>query len=143
MDYKVHFKDPELSLQGELIEIGPGQYTGKHWNPDHLYLWEEAFGLVEGVVAKHFPAFDHFAMNDIPKKIGLQITREWRHLSDQIGSMLPYELEQALRLDLSFRNYDVSQFEHHRVEITVMLRELADRCDEFYQTSEWICILGI
>lgn len=70
-------KAKELDSTG-YMEIGPGRYNKKHWQPGFLFIWEDAFGMAEGIVTKHFPSYDHFGMNDISNKIGKEIITEWR-----------------------------------------------------------------
>ncbi|MFZ4396090.1 MAG: hypothetical protein ACOYOU_10745 [Kiritimatiellia bacterium] len=68
MDYQIRADSKELDPTG-YMEIGPGRYNKKHWQPGFLFIWEDAFGMAEGIVTKHFPSYDHFGMNDISKKI--------------------------------------------------------------------------
>ncbi len=56
------------------VEIGPGVYSGKHWQDGFLFVEEKAFLLAAGIVAKHFPDYDHFSMNNLPNVIGRRVT---------------------------------------------------------------------
>ena len=58
MDYRVRRTKAELDSSG-YMEIGPGQYSGKHWQDGFLFVWEDAFGMAEGIIVKHYPDYDH------------------------------------------------------------------------------------
>jgi len=38
-------------------------------------------GTAEGIVVKHFPAYDPLSMNSIPKNVGCRIAAEWREVA--------------------------------------------------------------
>ncbi len=111
------------------MEIGPGRYAGTHWQDGFLFVWEDAFGMAEGILVKHLPSYDHFAMNDLPKDIGRKVTTEWREVAGRLNSMSAEQAHTALNLGASYRarthplNAEVIP---HRAEIARMLSELAD-----------------
>jgi hypothetical protein len=142
MDYRVYRRKADLDSTG-FMEIGPGKYSGKHWQDSFLFVWEDAFGMAEGIVAKHFPAYAHFAMNDIPKDIGEKVTAEWRDVADRMKYMHLEQIHAALNLDASYHQRLDIEVLSHKVEIANMLRAVADGCDEFYKQEEWVCILGM
>jgi hypothetical protein len=54
------------SLRGTCyIEILPGRYRGKHWNAESVYFEEVPFGCLEPTIARHWPAYSHYAFNEI------------------------------------------------------------------------------
>ena len=55
MDYRIRRNPEELDSTG-YVEIGPGEYSGHHWQKSFLFVWEDAFVHAEGIVRKHFPA---------------------------------------------------------------------------------------
>ena len=59
---------------------------GKHWQDGFLFVWEDAFGMAEGIVLKHFKDYDHFEMNDIPKNVGKLITVDWKKAASTLES---------------------------------------------------------
>jgi len=142
MDYRIRRSKAELDSTG-YMEIGPGKYCGQHWSEGFLFVWEDAFGMAEGIVAKHFPGYDHFAMNDIPKSLGTKITSEWRDVADRLPGMSPEEAHAALHLKASSRERLDAEIEAHKADIARMLQSLATECDTFYQRGEWVCILGM
>ena len=142
MDYRIRREKTELDSTG-YMEIGPGKYSGTHWQDGFLFVWEDAFGMAEGVIVRHFPAYDHFSMNEIPREIGRKIVADWREVASQIGNTSAKQIHSALNLKDSYRTRLDSEIASHETEIANMLRELADGCDEFLEHEEWLCILGM
>ena len=141
MDYLLRHRKDEL-VSTNFLEIGPGRYVGAHWQDGFLFVGDEAFAVAEGILAKHFPDYDHFAMNDLPEEIGEKVIAEWRTVAGQIERLPPAEARKALNLLGADLDLD-RELGAHRKDIARMLRELADECEKFYQQSEWICVLGI
>jgi len=142
MDYRVFHNKAELDSTA-YMEIGPGKYSGAHWQDGFLFIAEDAFGMAEGVLVKHFPSYDHFAMNDLPKDAGRRVTSEWRDVAGRLSSSSGEQAQAALNLSASYRTRLESDVVPHKSEIASMLRELADACDKLYEQQEWVCILGM
>ena len=99
--------------------------------------------MAEGILAKHIPAYDHFSMNNIPKGQGSRVVEEWRCVAGRLADMSVSEVSTALNLAASYRSNVDSEVASHRIEISLMLRELADACHAFYERSECVCVLGM
>lgn len=125
------------------MEIGPGRYSGKHWQGGFLFVWEDAFGMVEGILAKHLPEYDHFGTNDIPRAVGRAIIADWRDVAAKLAALSPAEAHAALNLDASYRVQLDEELSSHREEIAQLLHRLADACEQFYSQNDWICVLGM
>lgn len=92
MSYKMDFSvrtDPSTLESTALIEVVPGRYDGRHWRPDGIFVCEDAFGMAEGIIARHCPAYDHFGPNEIPREVGLQIVAEWRAVAASLSGHKP------------------------------------------------------
>jgi hypothetical protein len=142
VDYRIRRNKAELDSTG-YIEIVPGKYSGKHWQEGSLFIWEDAFGMAEGILAKHVAEYDHLAMNDIPKTVGARVTAEWRDVARRLPTMTADQAGDALNLHTSFREILEDELMAHRHDMAGMLESLADNCDAFYQRGEWVCILGV
>lgn len=141
-DYAVRRSTAGLDSTG-FMEIGPGRYSGVHWQDGFVFVWENAFAMAEGIMIKHFKDYDHFAMNDIPKAIGLKIIDEWRQVADVLPDANPPEATNLLNLNAAFRvNLEEIAFTD-REKIADMLRTLADECTSFYDSNGWVCVLGM
>jgi len=125
------------------MEIGPGRYNKKHWQPGFLFIWEDAFGMAEGIVTKHFPSYDHFGMNDISKKIGKEIITEWRTAASRIIDNPEADASTLLNLSASYSTSFAKEIGTHRQDIADLLARLADACEKFYRQKDCICILGM
>ena len=141
MDYRIRRNTQELDSTG-YVEIGPGKYSGQHWQEGFLFVWEDAFGLAEGIVTRHFPAYDHLSMNNVPKSIGRRIAAEWREVALRLDGMTASESRSALNLPAWYGNLD-GELASRKSEISAMLRELADGVDDFCDREDWFCILGM
>lgn len=142
MDYRIRRAKSALDSTG-YIEIAAGKYTGTHRRDGSLFVWEDAFTVVEGVVARHLPSYEHLAVNDIPKDIGNRIVSEWREIAEWLPAMKPDEARVALNLAPWFGASFDDELTNHRAEVVELLRGLADGCDDFYARGEWICVLGM
>ena len=144
MRYQVHrTKDFEGT---DWIEIGPGKYDRKHWQPGFLYVWEEDFVCAEIIIGKHWRDYDHFAMNDIPQNIGLAIVNDWRRAATNLQN-LDHSVSNILSIDenlyISPLSVDSSSIENSRDQIASMLTELASSCETFIQDAGGFCVLGL
>lgn len=142
MDYEIRRNKAELDSTG-YMEIGPGKYSGKHWQEGFLFVWEDAFGVAEGIVMKYFKEYDHFGMNDIPKEIGISISSEWLKAASALNDASEEKYQELLNLDVVYRNYMAAEISENKQSIIKMLNELAQSFEQFYQTEDWVCILGV
>lgn len=49
------------------FEFLPGEYAGRCWNEGSVFLAEGTFGLIEPIIARREPCFDHYAFVAIPR----------------------------------------------------------------------------
>ena len=142
MDYAVRRKPRELDSTG-FMEIGPGRYSGKHWQEGFIFIWGDAFSLAEGIIRVHFPDYDRLAMNDIPREVGIRIVIDLQRAAVELESAN----ETAAAICLHIPEWLSEQFPlelaSHRTAITVMLEELAGGLDRAYQSEDYACILGV
>jgi hypothetical protein len=142
MDYRIYRSKAELNSTG-YMEIGPGRYSGVHWQDGFLFVWGDAFTMAEGIVAKHFPDYDHFATNDIPKAIGERIIANWFEVGRGLSGMSPEEALFELNLSESHSGRLHNEVATHGADIEEMIRTLATECAGFYKRDDWVCILGM
>jgi hypothetical protein len=141
MDYRIRRAKSDLGSTG-YIEITAGKSTGTRARDGSLFVLEDAFTVVEGVVARHFPSYDRLAMNDIAKDTGHRIVSEWREIAEWLPVMKPDEARVALNVATWFGASFDDELTTHRAAVVELLRGLADGCDDFYSREEWICVLG-
>jgi hypothetical protein len=74
----------KAELQGTCyFELLPGEYGGQCWNDGSVFIAEEAFGLVEPIIARHEPRFDHHAFVDIPRPTWERIISDLERLAER------------------------------------------------------------
>jgi len=142
MDCRIRRQKSELDSTA-YVEVGPGKYSGQHWQAGFLFVTEDAFGVAEGIVARHFAQYDHFGMNEIPRTIGSQIVRDWSVTAKHLPTMERDEALDALNIAQTFSKRLGDQVIPNRMEISAMLDELATEVGSYYEREEWVCILGL
>ncbi len=142
MDYEIRRKKSDLDSTG-YMEIGPGKYSGKHWQDGFLFVCENSFGVAEGIIMKHFKDYDHYGINNIPKEEGLSISSEWLHVASALKNAGKDECQKLLNLDVVYKKYMEAEVFENRASIIKLLVELSNSFEQFYKMEEWICILGV
>ena len=147
MDYEIDytiFRNAESFSGTDLFEIGPGRYSGVHWQEGFIFVREEAFASAERALYKYVDGYEHYDMNDIKKEIGLKVISAWRNVANALGSAAnPTDAADILEIHESRRHRFEDEVFRDRNKIAAMLSELADECEAFYKSNEWICILGL
>lgn len=142
MDYRIRQSSEELESTG-FIEIGPGKFNGKHWNKGFIFIWEDAFGMAEGIISKHNSDYDHFAFNDLNKQQGNLIIQDWKKAADLIDNN---DLESALivlNANDTYGSEMIDELKDFKDSIQQMLVGLCTFCEEHYRTNDWMCVLGV
>src|SRR4051794_827744 len=77
----------KTELQGTgYFELLPGEYQGQCWKAGSVFLAEDVFDLVEPVIARHEPRFDHYAFVAIPRPTWERIIADLERLAELAGS---------------------------------------------------------
>jgi len=142
MDFRLH-RDKSLLTDTCFIEIGPGKYSGEHWQEGFVFVDEDDFACAEGILKNYFPDYDHFGTNDISKSTGLLIITEWRRAATNIERLEPQEAARLLRPHDAARPGLIADISGHRKEIQALLNDLADELERLYRTDDWVCVLGM
>jgi hypothetical protein len=145
VDYLLRYHPEELDSTG-YIEIGPGPYRGRHWQPGFVFVWEDAFTFAEGIIATHAREYDHFSMNDIPSPVACEIAMDWRRAADLLDRALLKQAGDALHLERAYHGATGEtreQLETRAPEIATMLRKLAEAVERYAERAECVAVLGI
>ncbi len=137
--------DP-VELEGTCyFEILPGQYLGKCWNENSIFLEEEVFGYLEPSIQKAFSEFDHNGFHsidiDIWNKIILNF-EEVKHLLlheseiDQIDKYIGFIYQNS---KMNF----VEKFAENSKNLIKLIDELIIWINQTSKEYEQISILGI
>jgi hypothetical protein len=142
MDYRLRHKKAELESTC-YMEIGPGTYAGLHWQDGFVFVRDDAFGVAEGIVERHFPNYGHIYMNDIPQAVARKIIADWRAVADRLPNLDRSTIQRDMNLSAA-RFADLpNEIESDRLEVAGFLRSLADECENFLRQNDWMCILGM
>jgi hypothetical protein len=77
----------KAELQGTCyIELLPGEYKGQCWNDGSVFLAEDVFGLVEPIIERHEPRFDHYSFVGIRRPAWERITADLERLAERAES---------------------------------------------------------
>jgi len=134
-DYRVYRSKAELKGTDH-IRIGPGKFSGHYWQEGFVFVDEEAFGIAEGIIRKHFPKYDPWGVTGLQRETGAEIAAEWRQAATQLKDM-PLDAARVVpNLDVfPGRCYD-AELVHFASEIAEMLTQLAGALDGFYRSSD-------
>jgi len=125
------------------MEIGPGKYSGDHWQDGFIFILDDSFSLMEGIIERHFPEYDHYGMNDIPRESGLAIASDLRIASLTLGDTNPKDsLDISVLFGIQSR-WGERALVDHRGELQIMLDEVAATLEQAYLTGDYACILGM
>ena len=142
MDYTVH-RDPKSLSSTGYMEIGPGKYSGQHWQKGFLFVREDAFSIAEGIIVKHLSEYDQFGMNDIPRVPGLMIASDLRRAASLLGSVKSIEASELLFVPDWLIAAFTADLAGRRGEMQAMLTAVADALEQAYQSEDHACILGM
>ncbi|MDY3555944.1 hypothetical protein R5W24_005090 [Gemmata sp. JC717] len=86
------------------FEFLPGPYRGRCWNAGSVFLAEDVFGLIEPVIARHVPEFDHYSFVAVGRatweRVIPDLGREAAASADRAFGALAGELAAWLREQL-------------------------------------------
>jgi len=142
MKYAIHREIGQLNSTG-YIEIGPGRYSGKHWQSGFIFVAVDSFSMAAGIVEKHFHTFNHFGINEVPKEIGIKIIEEWQTASEMMFQMPIEDAPELLNLFSANRYALENELKNNQKEISSFLADLSMECKRFYENQEWLCMLGL
>lgn len=142
MDYRIKHNKADLESTG-YMEIGPGKYAGLHWQDGFAFIWEDAFGVAEGIIERHFPSYDHLGMNDVPNEAAAKMISEWRSAAQRLPSLTREGISTELNLSTPVLIGLIDEVDSHRHEVARFLQNLANECEEFLKRNDGLCILGM
>lgn len=133
-------------LQGTCyIELLPGEYKGQCWNDGSLFLAEDVFGLVEPIIARHEPRFDHYAFVTVRRPAWEGITADLERLAERAESATGVD---NLRGEVGFVSAPTEaefarDFRANADAIARLARELGGWVREQLRRHDCISVLGM
>ncbi len=112
------------------VELQPGPYESQFWGEKSIYFEEHHWNLLERMVQRHFPDYDHYGFQTIGKASWLPILSDFERLAEKIESGVTVA---GIRSEILFASEYAEQ--EFLSEETTNLRELMLTLKE---TSHWI-----
>ena len=133
-------------LQGTCyFELLPGKYREQCWNDGSVFMAEDIFALIEPIIARHEPRFDHYSFVDIRPTTWNQIIADLERLAERaelaedIG-----ELREEVGFSFASRERAFAQeFRANAEALSRLARELSGWLRDQLKRNECISVLGI
>jgi hypothetical protein len=127
------------------FELLPGDYKGQCWNEGSIFVAEEVFGLVEPIIERHEPRFDHYSFVGVRRPAWERITADLERLAERAeGAAGVGDLRAEVRFlfDQSEAEFD-RDFRTNADALARLVRELAKWVREQLRKFECVSVLGI
>jgi hypothetical protein len=142
MDFTIYTVDDRPDSTG-FIEIVAGSYTGKHWLPGSMLVWDDAFTFAEKALIEVVDGYDHFEMNDLSDSESQEIVNQWVLLARKLSEGVAPDDVSDFAWDDWQANWMSQELRDHSREIAGMLSGLADGAQEFIEEKGMFCVLGV
>jgi hypothetical protein len=136
----------KAELQGTCyVELLPGQFRGECWNNGSVFLAEDVFGLVEPIIERYEPRFDHYAFVDIGRHVWQKITADMERLATRAETALTVD---DLRGEVCFifaptEAEFARNFRANADALARLAREMAGWVQDQLRRHECVSILGM
>lgn len=134
------------SLRGTCyIEILPGRYRGKFWNAESVYFEEVPFGYLEPTIAKHWPAYDHYAFNQMNAHVWRKIIADLQAIGQAIAAgATTGELDGRIGFIFTpSRDAFVAHAQGNLSELRSTIEEFTNWLNRQLETFEAVSVLGM
>ena len=136
----------KAELQGTCyFELLPGEYGGRCWNDGSVFLAEDVFGLVEPIVTRHEPRFDHYSFVGIPRPTWELIITDLERLAERAETAADVS---DLRGDVGFvftttKGEFARSFRTNADALAGLAREIVGWVRENLQKHDCLTIIGM
>ena len=133
-------------LQGTCyIELLPGAFASQFWNDDSLFFTEEVFGLIEPIIERHTPQYDHYSCTDIRRSVWDRIIADLEQLAEQAEAATQIgDIRSDVRFFFNTTEAEfANEFRTNADALTRVSRELISWVREKLKEHECISILGM
>lgn len=125
------------------FEFLPGKYEGVCWNKQSVYLAEEVFDIIEGLVRSIVPNFDHYAFHEVDAPTVDRLINTLRDSARKIEqAQSPSDLTAILYLH-SQTVIDLKDIYTKQASVATMMRELSNWLEETIKSHTTISVLGM
>ena len=127
------------------FEFLPGEYQEQCWNEGSVFLAEETFGLIEPIIARNEPQFDHYSFVCISRSTWERIIADLLHLVESLRSATAID-NLAGEIDFFFTTSAGEFAEDFRANadaLAELARALVGWLREQLQQHECVSVLGM
>lgn len=127
------------------FEFLPGEYKEQCWNDGSVFLAEDVFGLIEPIVARHEPRFDHYSFVNIRTDTWERIIADLERLAARVENASGIG-EIAGEVGFIFTTMEAEfarDFRANAGALARLSRDLAGWVREQLRERECVSILGI
>ncbi len=128
---------------GEFLEIFPGPFKGRSWNEQSVYLEDNAFALIEPIVKRHVPNFDHRANTAIDRDSWTAIISDLTALKLQLAGAKSLEGAILSLRDDSIKAEFEADFQNNVGRLTGTIDKLVAWLNRELESQPVISVLGI
>ena len=141
-NYTIYSDRP--ALDGAVyVEIGTGRPGAEQRSEGSIFIQEDSFRVVHGIIKKHYKKYDHYEMKNISRTTGMKILANLREAADRVLACNGKDILSVLEYVIESSPKTVNEFINSKASISKMLVGLADHIEHAYENDEWICVAGV
>lgn len=127
------------------FEFLPGAYREQCWNDGSVFLAEDVFGLIEPIIARHEPQFDHYSFVGIRRPTWERIIADLERLTER-AERASGITDLAGEVEFYFTTTQAEfarEFRANADALARLARELAEWVQERLREHDCVSILGM
>ncbi len=114
------------------IEVLPGEYKGRSWNPESVYFTEKNFAVIETAIRDHCPDYNPYGFTDIDRSVWSDIVADLERLIAEPVIPLPRDLSRQSASQAE----DTESLKEMLIDFTHWARQVMD-------SNETVSVLGL
>jgi hypothetical protein len=127
------------------FEFLPGEYKEECWNDESVFLAEETFALIEPIIARHEPRFDHYSFIGIRRPVWEGIIADLTHLASRVdGATNVDDLRDSVGFFFTTSEREFGEnLKSNAHDLAKMIRELVAWLRVQLKSHESVSVLGM
>jgi hypothetical protein len=127
------------------FELLPGEYKEECWNDASVFLDEETFALIEPIVARHEPRFDHYSFVGIRRAVWEGIMADMEQLAIRLdGATSISDIRDAVGFFFTTSEREFAEKLRSNAEaLAKLIRELVAWLRSQLKEHESVSVLGM
>jgi hypothetical protein len=141
-NYEIH--SDRSKMKGiNYIEIGQGRYSDKDWGKGSIFINEDSFIVIEGIIKRHFKKYIHAEINNISRTKGRTIVDNLQEAGENVLGCTGSDILKVIEYHYDRSPKTINEFIKAKNNISKMLIGLGDYMDNAYEYNDWICIVVV